>query len=561
MRSPTQNKRPKKSQIVSFPAPRDGWIANLNLSQPDSRKPDGTRLAGAAILDNYFPTATGIKLMRGSQVYAQLGDGSKTVRSLFSYVIGGTAEMFAATDDAVYNISLIVQNKNVAFWDGVESVIVDSDDNIFGWNSTAGLDVVTGQSGGLWSSIQFATAGGTFLRLVNGVDEPLVYDGTDFTPTPALTYPNTDPANTLNFVWAYKQRLFFVENGTLDAWFLPVDTIGGELKKIPLGGVFQRGGSLLFGASWSLDSGAQGGLSEQCIFVTTEGEVAVYQGANPESADDWSKVGVYSIGRPLGKNAWFRDGGDLIIATSIGMVRLSEAIRRELAALGPTAVSYPIETAWNEAVDLRSSDPWHCVVWPSKQMAVVALPHSSDTIDAMFVANIRTGAWARRTHWNGTCMLVFKERLFFGSEEGKVIEANITGLDDEVSYSGVCIPLFDNVQLSPNLKIAKLAHVRSLTPYRTNIKIATHFDFEISDIPTPPTPVAVGTGSEWGLGVWGSATWGNPVATIAQNERVSVSGQGYAISPSIQVSSGSIVPIDIEIVNVDITYEVGDVFT
>ncbi len=50
-----------------------------------------------------------------------------------------------------------------------------------------------------------------------------------------------------------------------------------------------------------LDSGASGGLSEQNVFVTTRGgEVAVYQGDNPDSIESWAKVGVYRIGNPLG---------------------------------------------------------------------------------------------------------------------------------------------------------------------------------------------------------------------------------------------------------------------
>src|SRR3546814_7978346 len=58
------------------------------------------------------------------------------------------------------------------------------------------------------------------------------------------------------------------------------------------------------------------GLSEQNIFVSTEGEVAVYQGSDPGEAATWSKVGVYRIGKPLGARAHFRGGGDIAIATS-----------------------------------------------------------------------------------------------------------------------------------------------------------------------------------------------------------------------------------------------------
>src|SRR3546814_8798766 len=72
---------------------------------------------------------------------------------------------------------------------------------------------------------------------------------------------------------------------------LPIyaDSIGGPAEPFPLGGVFGLGGSLLFGSAWSIDSSSDSGLSEQNIFVSTEGEVAVYQGSDPGEAATWSK--------------------------------------------------------------------------------------------------------------------------------------------------------------------------------------------------------------------------------------------------------------------------------
>lgn len=557
MRRPSQRRKPKTSELYSYQAPVAGWVANRALTQPNAVGPNGQKIVGAARLDNIFPKATSVTLMRGSQVYAQLGEGELPVTSLFSYVVGSNAQMFAANQEAIYDITTIVNNKNVSFSGGGNTVIVDTNDDIFGWNSTEGLDVSTGHTGGNWVSVQFATAGGTFLRLVNGVDESLVYDGTTFSATPALTYPDTSPASNLSYVWAYKQRLFFIENGTLDAWYLDVDQIGGELTKLPLGGIFERGGALLFGASWSNDSGNQGGLSEQCIFVTTEGEVAVFQGSNPSSADDWSKVGVYRIGKPLGPKAWIRDGGDLIFATSLGMVRISEAIRKEAAALGPTAVSYPIEDAWNDAVSLRSQSYWHCEIWPTQQMALVSVPSIQTQDDMMFIANVRTGAWCRRVNWNGTCLLEFQDRMFFGSTEGKVWEANITGLDDTEPYVGVCVPLFHDFGTPMSQKIAQFARPRVLSPYDVNMQVTMQSDFTVKLPPAPP-PIQAGTGSEWGVGIWGSATWGNLATNEIRQDPVSVSGYGYALSPAFQIQSGSVVPIDAELVSIEVTFETAD---
>ena len=103
----------------------------------------------------------------------------------------------------------------------------------------------------------------------------------------------------LTHIWKHANRLFFVQGGTMNAWCLPVHAVGGELVYIPLSGAMKRGGSLLFGASWSVDSGS--GLDDKCIFVSDQGEVAIFSGTDPTSSTNWKQEGCYDISRPLSK--------------------------------------------------------------------------------------------------------------------------------------------------------------------------------------------------------------------------------------------------------------------
>jgi len=640
MRRPATPNRPRTAKIASFPAPIGGWVSNQNLAQPGAMINGARPPQGAAVLENFFPNATSAVLRRGSALYATLGDGSKSVTALFSYVAGSQEQLFGATASAIYNITLITSPDNYYLaTELVEALETDTGDT-FGDNSTIGLEVFEGTTGGQWSVVQFATAGGIFLVGVNGEDFGFTYDGTSFYPTleggiwslgydggtgaftendtvtggtsgatativkvvgddtsgalyltdivgtfaddEAITDTDTgaavangvptvlagaltfdgDPGLTsadLSFVWSYKTRLFFVQKESLDAWYLPVDSIAGELVKLPLGGVFPRGGSLLFGATWSLDSGSSGGLSEQCIFVTTEGEVAVFQGANPSDASDWSKVGVYRIGKPLGPKAFIRAGGDLVIATTIGFVPLSQAIQRDYAALSPSAVSYPIEVAWNEAVANRGVG-WNCEVWPEAQMVVVAPPTTSDDDPVMFVANARTGAWAPFTNWLGTCMEVFKGRLFFGSISGKVVEANVGGLDQGQTYTGRYIPLFEDLRTPASIKVAQTVGATLRSSTDLNESVSCQFDYDTT-LPSPPSAPPVPVGSQWDNAIWGVSTWGGRMDAVLTQRRHSVSGIGYRLATGLQVTSGSVVPLDAEIIATDVTYTVGDVAT
>src|SRR4051812_12469753 len=91
------SRKPRTAKAASFPAPVSGWIKNLNLATPGARLPNGSSVSGAFVLENYFPTATGVRMRGGSDVYAQIGDGSLPVTSLFAYVNGGNKKLFAAT--------------------------------------------------------------------------------------------------------------------------------------------------------------------------------------------------------------------------------------------------------------------------------------------------------------------------------------------------------------------------------------------------------------------------------------------------------------------------------
>lgn len=552
MRFPAARVKPMIAKHANFPAPVGGWIANVSLATPGARLPDGRKVNGASVLENYFPTATAVRMRGGSQRHAVIGDSGLPVTSLFSYISGSTSIMFAANENAIYDVTSPLYSEEQFLVDGDGNFLVDGDGN-FLIESGSPDPSVTGTSGGNWSVVQFQTSGGTYLRLVNGVDTPLVFDGTGFSTSPAIT--GATPT-TLSYVWAYKNRLFFIQRDSLDVWYLPVDSIGGAAVKFPMGAIFNRGGTLMFGASWSLDTG--GGLSEQCVFVTSEGEVAVYQGGNPGDANDWTRVGVYRIGRPRGPKAFIRAGGDIVIATDVGFIPLSQAVQRDYAVLAPGAVSYPIEDAWTDAVENRSGSFWHCEVWPTKQMVVVALPTATGQQKQMFVSNARTGAWAKYTGWGATAVIVYGNRFFFGQSDGRVIEGDITGADGVYPYTSTCVPLFDPLREPASIKTGMQARCVFRSPYPVRAKLSLQADYGLS-LPSAPDALDAPGGSLWGSGTWGTATWGETAEPTTEMKWKSVPGSGYSLSVAVQISSGSTPPPNVEIVQIDLTYDVGDV--
>ena len=637
MRTPTARQKPRKALVTSFPAPTGGLISNRNLAM--ARATEGP--PGACVLENMFPTGTGVVLRRGSRRWASVVEGSP-VRALFSYVSGATKQMFAATDAGIWNITTVSSPYGWALsTEGGDYIAADvGAELVFGEDSLLGLDVLDASTSGDYVVVQYSTAGGAFLVGVNGADDGFIYDGTSFYPivpggvfaleydaetapftagetltggtssataaivkvidggttgtlwlktvsgtfqdnetitsaggsadangTPTslmtgITFPSGVTLTTadLAYVWVYKQRLWFIQKDSLDAWYLPVDQITGELTKWPMGGIFTRGGTLVWGHAWSLDTGASGGLSEQCVFCTTEGEVAAYQGLYPSDLSGWNKAGLYRIGRPLGKKAFIVAGGDLVIATSVGFLSLAMASRFDYAALGQQAVSYPIEQDWSMAVDARGQTDWRCQVWADGQMVLVAPPTPAGSQPVVFVANTNTGRWSAFTGWDVTAIEAFTGRLFFGSRDGAIRQAWVGGADEDAPYVGRVLPLFDGLDAPASLKVVKMARAVTRSSYQTPGRLSGHANFKKAFPPAPDT-VAIPAGNEWDNGIWGESVWDASRNEIVTGEWVSVGGSGHDIAIGYQVSSGANVPLDVELVRIDLTYTVAEVGT
>jgi hypothetical protein len=547
--------RPRAAQLKTFPAPTSGWIANQNLLTPNALAANGSRVIGASVLDNWFPTATGIRMRGGSEAFATLGDGTETVVSLFSYLNGNAANLFAATADAIYDITSPAGPDTTVLTDGAGNSLVDQSGNLL----ISSLSIPAGPAvdllaSGNWSVEQFSTPGGTFLVCVNGVDSPLIFDGTNWSTTPAIT--GVDPT-TLSFVFASKFRLWFIQKDTLNIYYLAPNAIGGAATLLPLGGIFTLGGSLMYGGTWSIESGD--GPSEQTVFVTSEGEVAAYQGDDPSAASTFVRQGVYRVGTPLGPNGFIRTGGDLTICTNIGLIPLSTAFQRALAALQSVAVSYPIEIEWNDAVAATVPN-WQIALWPAQQMILIAPPNPTGAVPEIFVANVITGAWGRYTGWNVTCMQVFNNRLFFGSASGLVVEAEVTGSDQGVAYTCTVVPLFDTLKSPAALKTGLEARAVLRAVSQPNVQMSLQNDYVVN-LPAAPDDTTVTADNVWGTGIWGTALWGTAANLQTFSEWRSVPGAGYSLSPATQITSGNPSAPAVELVQVDLTYDVGDVGT
>lgn len=523
-RVPAKPRASRNDRLLHMPflAPTKGWLSAANLAAV----PPGY----AHTLENLFPTSTGIRVRKGNQKFGTAG--TEPIESLISYIGGTTRKMFAAMDGSVFDLT------------------TPADPDV------APTADITGQTSDYYSHQNFATAGGNFLTIVNGSDPAQQYDGSSWS-VPTITGVSSA---LLSHIWAYRNRQWFVEKNTMRAWYLGVDSISGAAASVSLAGVFQKGGHLVLGATWSTsDSGNS--LDDRNVFISSEGEYAVYQGADPSDADTWSLVGLYEGAKPLGRNqnGTMKAGADLLILTEAGIIPMSAILQKDPAALSLSAVTKAIEPDWVAEARSRKSQPWEIIKWPSRQYAIVNCPATgTSTPKISFVVNLETGAWCKYTGWDTRCLVLHDDGLYFGTNDGTLQQAEVTGADDGALYYSVCIWHSDHFKAIGYVKTVRQARATFRTQNDFTPKLSVSTDYVI-DLPTPPNAATPsGDSGLWDVGLWDVALWdaGSAFYTVSTGW-VSIGKTGYSHAAQLQITNGAPAAPTAELVLMELTYEKG----
>jgi hypothetical protein len=191
----------------------------------------------------------------------------------------------------------------------------------------------------------------------------------------------------------FKNRLYFTEKDSLTCWYLPVDSIGGTAKPLYFGGIARNSGYLQAMGTWTLDAGQ--GADDYAVFVTSMGEVIVYNGTDPDNADTWLLKGVWQLGQTFSRRCFFKWSGDLLLLTQDGLVPLASALQS--SRLDPRVnltdkIYYPISIA---ATNYYAQFGWQINYFASENMLILNIPIPNGI--EQYVMHTITKSWARFT--------------------------------------------------------------------------------------------------------------------------------------------------------------------
>lgn len=490
MKIPANTRR--TSRTISLPAPVGGL--NARDSYADMKATDAVKM------ENWFPIPMSVQLRAGYTVHSS-GLGA-SVDTVMAYNAGSTQKLIAVAGTNFYDV-------------------------------TAGGAVgaaVTTCTNSRWQHVNFATAGGYFLSCVNGVDAPKLFDGTTWS-NPAITGVTVTDLIT---VTVHMNRQWFVQKNTMKVWYLPVNSIAGAAASIDFSGLFKRGGYLMSMGSWTMDAGS--GMDDHAVFISSEGEVAVYRGTDPASTTTWALVGVYAIGAPVGRRCLSQFASDLLIICQDGLMPMSKALMSSRVSNHVSLSDKIQHLTSRDITDFGANFGWQCRLYPQTNMLLLNVP-AGNGANYQYAMNTISGSWSKFTGWNAQSWELYKDRIYFGDGTGNVCLGWDGTSDNGSNINSEVVQAFHYFG-SQNLKHFKLSRP-IFNSNTSNIGLTTglNFDFNFNEPLSSPTIGTPSTAGVWGVSKWNGAQWAASDA-VKQNWQSS-GGIGYCAGMHVSTASKS----------------------
>ena len=581
----------RRAVTASVAAPIGGWNARDSVAEMNP--------LDAVVLNNFYPTPSQIQLRKG---YTQFATGiTGQVDTLMQYSGGSTSKLFAAAGSVIYDVSsggvatsavtglgsdrwqyvnastaggnfLTAVNGNDAalLYDGTNWIkyanisTAQTISNLTSSGTTCTL--VTSSAHGLVTGNQVTIAGAS-PAAYNGTFKITVTNGTTFTYT-ALSAPATSPASPLGsytvakfitggdssnliHVNLHKERLYFIEENTLNFWYLGANAISGAATSYPLGGIARNGGFIMAMGTWTLDAGY--GSDDYAVFVTSNGEAIVFKGSDPSDPTDWSLIGVWQLGQVFARRCFFKFGGDLLLITQDGIVPLAGALQS--SRLDPRInITDKIYNAVNEAANLYNTEfGWQIHYYAKQNMLIFNIPVIGG--QQQYVMHNITKSWASFSGFNATCFEVYEEDMYFGGNGfvGKFWD----GLsDNDQNIKASCQQAYSYFDARGQLKRFTMVRPILFTDNGTPTVLCginTDFDTQnnVGQVSFNPALISVGV---WDTSTWDNADWGG--GNTISKQWQGVTGIGYAAGIILNIATQD---IDVRWASTDYVMERGAV--
>ena len=371
-------------------------------------------------------------------------------------------------------------------------------------------------------------------------------------PTYTITGITGVNSNTFVNINLFKNRLYFCVNNSLSFWYLDVEAISGPATEFPLGAIFRNGGYLQAMGTWTLDAGY--GVDDFAVYVTSMGEIAVYQGFDPSDPNNWAMKGLWQMGQTFSRRCFFKWGGDLLLLTQDGLVPLTSALQSD--RLDPRInltdkIYYAVSLA---ASNYSQNFGWQINYLAEANMLILSIPTSNGM--EQYVMNTINKSWARFTGIQAYCFTVSGDQdMHFGGNGYVGLFFNGYS-DNNTNIVATAQQAYNYFESRGQLK--RFTLVRPI--FQTDNGLPTVLCGISTDFDTVPltnqlafNPSIANTGI-WDSAKWDQKNWGGGLVTTKYWQ--GVTGTGFSASINLNVASQG---IDFHWASVDYVMERGGV--
>lgn len=297
--------------------------------------------------------------------------------------------------------------------------------------------------------------------------------------------------------------------------------------------------------NWTLDAGV--GIDDHLVVVGTQGDVGVWQGTDPSSANTFALKGVWYVGPVPEYGRYFTPmGGDVLLLSELGLIQMSKLVNGQFVDADPGPVQ-KIQSTLNPLVSLlRSTESWDVFVAPSEDVLVIRPPKQPTGVYQQFGMNINTAAWCTFSNMSMDCAAVLAGVTYFATETGNVYKC-FYGNRDNVAANGTGGDLVEgDIQTSfqsfgtpGTLKKFGLARPIFIAPSAPAVKLSVNVQYSFTGVPGSPSFVTPDQ-SLWDTGLWNTAVWSGTANTY--QAFVGVAGMGYygSLRMKIRALSGTV---------------------
>ena len=393
----------------------------------------------------------------------------------------------------------------------------------------------------------------------NGIDVPVIYNGSTWAQ---MSLTGVIPGNIASWT-AWMGRLWCTLVNSTQVGYLGNSSIAGAVTTFDLGQTMSRGGFVNAISTWTQDSKQT--VDEYIAFSTSRGQVIVYQGTDPSTANTFALVGVYDLGAPIGRRCFLRISGNLWFICVDGVLPMSEMLLQDRAASAKVAPTTNIQNAMMNSARLYAGNfGWQFIEYARGQLAILNIPQVENQTSVQYVMNTLTGAWCQFTGLNANCWEVLSDVPYFGSNDGKVYQWDYGSGDYtgslNLSVTATVQTAFNYFESRGHLKRWTMVRPILTTDSSVTPGVGLNIDFGTGAPISIPSTVS-STGAQWDVALWDVDVWPIGSTTVANWTTVEGIGQCASIITQVATSdNGSANGVTLQLNGWDLIAEPGKAF-